>query len=44
MNKSIILVDFDNIFLGLWNLDPELALRFANLPDVPLKPLPSAIW
>lgn len=39
MNKSIILVDFDNIFLGLWNLDPDLALRFANLPDVLLEAL-----
>lgn len=30
--KSVILIDFDNVFLGLWRLDAELAQRFANEP------------
>ncbi|MFN3862933.1 MAG: NYN domain-containing protein [Erythrobacter sp.] len=37
--KSTILVDFDNIFLGLWRLDPDLALQFANSPDLLLDSL-----
>lgn len=38
-SKSTILVDFDNIFIGLWYLDPVLALKFANSPDVLLESL-----
>lgn len=30
--KSIILVDFDNIFMTLWQLDRETALKFGNDP------------
>ncbi|MES2337415.1 MAG: NYN domain-containing protein [Pseudomonadota bacterium] len=30
--KSVVLLDFDNIFLGLWKLDRDLALRFGQTP------------
>jgi hypothetical protein len=31
-SRSTILLDFDNIFLGIYNQDPSLALDFANKP------------
>ena len=39
MSKSAILVDFDNIFFGLWRIDPDLALMFAKQPDLLLEAL-----
>lgn len=33
-SRSVFLMDFDNIFIGLWNLDRRLALHFASEPDV----------
>ncbi|CAH0498827.1 hypothetical protein [Novosphingobium sp. CECT 9465] len=30
--KSAILVDFDNVFITLWDLDRDAALRFASEP------------
>lgn len=32
--KSVILVDFDNVFYGLWELDAQTAIRFASDPMV----------
>lgn len=32
-SRSVILLDFDNIFGGLWELDREIARLFANDPD-----------
>lgn len=32
--KSVILVDFDNLFFSLWELDQQTALRFASDPMV----------
>lgn len=34
VSNSIILMDFDNIFSGLWALDRHLAVRFASEPKV----------
>ena len=39
ISKSIILMDFDNIFSGLWALDRGLAVRFASDPKVWLEAL-----
>ena len=39
VSKSIILIDFDNIFGGLWALDRDLAVRFASEPKVWLESL-----
>ncbi len=39
VSKSTILVDFDNIFLGLWSVDKDLAVLFANSPDLLLESL-----
>jgi hypothetical protein len=39
VSKSTILVDFDNIFLGLWSVDRDLAVLFANSPDLLLESL-----
>lgn len=38
-SKSIILIDFDNIFLALWTLDRALAVRFASEPQLWLEAL-----
>lgn len=38
-SKSIILIDFDNIFLALWTLDRALAVRFASEPQLWLQAL-----
>lgn len=38
-SKSIILIDFDNIFLALWTLDRGLAVRFASEPQLWLQAL-----
>ena len=32
-NKAVVLVDFDNVFSTLWELDGEAAFRFASDPD-----------
>ncbi len=32
-NKAVVLVDFDNVFSTLWDLDGEAAFRFASDPD-----------
>jgi hypothetical protein len=32
MTKTAILLDFDNVFFGLWRVDPDLAVRFADSP------------
>ena len=31
-SRSVILLDFDNVFLGTWQVDRDLAMRFGNEP------------
>jgi hypothetical protein len=38
-SRSVLLMDFDNIFIGLWNLDRDLAIRFASEPGAWLQGL-----
>ena len=30
--KAALLIDFDNVFISLWNLDQDAAIRFASEP------------
>lgn len=38
-SKCVLLIDFDNIFIGLWALNPDLAVRFASEPGLWLQGL-----
>ena len=38
-SKSVLLIHFDNIFIGLWSLNPDLAVRFASEPRLWLQGL-----
>jgi hypothetical protein len=37
--RSVLYLDFDNVFSGLLKLDPKLAMRFVEEPQVWLKGL-----
>ena len=41
-SRSVLYLDFDNVFSGLLKLDPKLALRFVEEPQVWLDALAAA--